>query len=353
MTWLRPVTHILPMAEWRCRRVLPVAGRVLVQRPGHPVKAGDPVAEADLHPRHRLIDVAQALGVPRAKAEAYIRVQEGEQLQEGDVIAERRGVFRRVVRAPVDGEVMLVSDGQVLLREAGNPFTLEAGVPGRVVEVLPGRGVEIALTSALVDGVWGNGRTGHGVLYTLLDTAGEELLPDRILPPLRGSVVLGGYCQDPEVLHRAAELPLRGLILSSLRARLIPLAEQMPFPVVVLEGFGHLPLNARAFKLLGSYNQREVALLAERPNRWEGRRPRVVIPLEMGGAPPAGEADEVRRGQTVRLLRAPYAGQIGTVIGLRPGWTAFPNGVRARAVEVRLEDGARAVVPLNNLEILA
>ncbi len=353
MSWLRPVTHVLPMTEWRHHRVLPVPGRVLVQRPGALVKPGDPVAEAVLQPRHRLIDVARMLGVPREQADAFIRVEEGERLERGDVLAERRGLFRRVVRTPVDGEVVMVGEGQVLLREETQPFTLVAGVPGRVTEVLPGRGVEITATVALVDGVWGNGHVGYGVMQVLTDTPGEELIPDRIVPPLRGSVVLGGFCRDPEVLQRAAELPLRGLILSSLRARLIPVVESLSLPVVVVEGFGHLPMNERAFKLLVSYNQREVGLLAEPMQRRTGVRPRVLVPLDVSAAPPAGEADEVRRGQTVRMLRAPYAGQIGTVVGVRPGWTAFPNGVRARAVEVRLEDGARAVVPLNNLEILA
>jgi hypothetical protein len=60
----------------------------------------------------------------------------------------------------------------------------------------------------------------------------------------------------------------------------------------------------------------------------------------------------LEEGTTVRLTRAPYLGAVGTVAALPSGVVRFPNGVRAPAVDVRLESGERVTVPVANVEVL-
>ena len=43
-------------------------------------------------------------------------------------------------------------------------------------------------------------------------------------------------------------MPLRGLLLGSMTADLQAVAEKMSYPIILIEGFGHLPLNSAAFK---------------------------------------------------------------------------------------------------------
>jgi hypothetical protein len=55
--------------------------------------------------------------------------------------------------------------------------------------------------------------------------------------------------------------------------------------------------------------------------------------------------------QTVRVTRAPNAGQIGRLVNLI-GYAVMPSGIRTQAAEVLMENDLVNVVPLANLEIL-
>jgi hypothetical protein len=111
-------------------------------------------------------------------------------------------------------------------------------MPGMVVTLSGDRGVIIETVGALVQGVWGNNRIDYGLLNILIREPEDILTADRLDVSLRGAILLAGYCKDPEALKAAAGLPVRGLVLSSMEASLVPIAKKMPFPILVLDGFG-------------------------------------------------------------------------------------------------------------------
>ena len=53
----------------------------------------------------------------------------------------------------------------------------------------------------------------------------------------------------------------------------------------VLDGFGAMPMNSAAFKLLTTNNKREVTVNAEHFDRYSGNRPEVIIPLPVSTEP--------------------------------------------------------------------
>ena len=285
---LAPVTHVLPFTTIQRERSLPVPGRVLV-RQGQRVDPSDAVAEATLTPEHLVLDIAKGLALPRDRADEQIQRKAGEQVSEGDVLAGPVGITRRVVRAPRAGRVLIAGNGQILLQVESRPFQLRAGIPGIVVGLILERGVVIENKGALVQGVWGNGRIDYGSLHVLASRPDHALSPDQLDASLRGAVVFAGYCDQAEVLKTAAEAPLKGLILSSMASALIPVAARMPYPIVLIEGFGLLPMNSAAFNLLVSNDRREVALNAEPWDRFTNRRPEVFVPLA-GESRPAEES---------------------------------------------------------------
>jgi hypothetical protein len=57
-------------------------------------------------------------------------------------------------------------------------------------------------------------------------------------------------------------------------------------------------------------------------------------------------------GQTVRMRRPPNAGMIGAISNLHMGLSSLPSGLRARAADVKLENGETVLVPLVNLEVV-
>jgi hypothetical protein len=349
---LAPVLHILPLATITRERTLPVAGKVNVHV-NQRVNPTDVIAEASFAREHVLLDVARTFGVTPNAADKMIKVKEGDRLMQGTLVAESGGLIPRSIKAPRPGRVMITGSGQVLMEVGDSRIELRAGLPGVVTQVLPEKGVVIRTAGALIQGVWGNGRIDNGLMVNLLEKPDDVLNPERLDVSLRGSVILGGHVRDVETLRAAAELPVRGLILSSLLSPLIVTAYQMRYPIIVTDGFGAMPMNSAAFKLLTTNNKREATVNAEHFDRYSGNRPEVIIPLPVSTDPPEPNSFETFSvGQTVRLRRPPSAGAIGTLSLLPAGLSTLPSGLRAPAAEVKLENGETLLVPLVNLEVV-
>jgi hypothetical protein len=346
-----PVTHILPLTFIRRPRLLPVPGRVLVH-PGQRVNATDIVAEGHTLGQHILIDIRRGLAIPTVEeAGKMIERREGEKLKAGDVIAQTKGLLARVVRSPVDGELVAIHRGRVLLEVPGESVRLQAGFAGTVAEVLPERGVILEAHGSLIQGVWGNDRFDQGMLMLIARAADHELTGTQLDVSMRGAVVVGGSCADPEVLKLAEEMPLRGLILSSLSPDLVSLASKVKVPVVVVEGFGKIPYSSTVFKILISSEKRDACLKASANSPYSGDRPEIILPLPAQGEEPSATT-EFKSGQVVRVQGLTLQAQIGTILQIRPGRTRLLSGLSAPAADVRLENNDLVTIPLANLDVL-
>ena len=349
---LASVVHVLPLTTVRRERVLPVSGKILV-RQGQKVSPRDVVAEAAIAPEHLLLNVPRALGITVKEANNLIERIVGEQVEEGDLIAGPIGLTRRVLRAPVAGRIALIQDGKVLLEVDSPPYRLRAGLAGVVADLVADRGAVIESVGALIQGVWGNGRVEFGLMQSKLESPDAVLSKDQIDVSLRGAVILGGHCSDPGVLDNAADIPLRGLILASMSAALVPLALKMPFPVLVLRGFGNQPLDRASYSLLTSNQNREVSVNAVAFDRYAGIRPEVVIPLSASSDPPQpSETQDFDVGKRVRMLRSVDQNSIGTIQRILEQPAVMPSGLRVASAQIELEAGEILTVPLANLEIL-
>lgn len=351
---LADVKKILPLTLIQRERVLPVPGRVVV-RQGQKVTPTDVVAECVLSPKYVMLDVAEGLNVSPEKANSLIKRNVGEEVIEKDVLAGPIGMFQRVVRSPYSGQIKYRGDGKVLIEVGTSPFELQAGIDGVVDKIMPDRGVIIETQGALIQGVWGNGKIDFGILQNLMETPEDELIPGKIDVSMRGTIVLGGYCQDPRVLREAVDAPVKGLILGSMSASLVSLAKKVPYPIVVIDGFGKKALNARAYKLLSTTDKnRDISLNAQAYQPAKGINPEIVIslPAPEGVSPPL-ETDEFTVGQEVYMVNEPYTARIGTLERILPKPIRFSSGIQQNAAEVRLEDTNDLVtVPLANLNTL-
>lgn len=347
---LAPVTHILPLTNIRRMRTLPIPGRVLVH-PGQKVNATDVIAQARVPSGHMVLDIRRGLGIPQASAaERCVVRQQGDHLEKGDVIAESGGMFARIIRAPVEGEIVSIYGGQVLLRVRNTITDVKAGFTGTVSDLVEDRGAIVETNGALVQGAWGNGKIDTGMLLVLAKDPAEELVNTQIEVSMRGAVVLAGHCAKADALRAGNDMQLRGLILSSLSSGLIPVAQGVNYPVLVMEGFGRIPMNEAAFKLLSTNEKRDVSICAIL-NPATGNRPELVIPLLAAGET-APETDSFAYGQTVRIVGAPYTGKLGTIVQVRQGLVSLPNGLKAPAADVQIEQDTRVTVPLANLEVI-
>ena len=347
-----PVNHLIGFASIVRERLLPVKGETLA-RLNQKVSSNDVVAEARFAREHVLLDVARILRVSPNTADRLIKCKMDDRLAAGTEIAAGRGLFSHRVTVPRDGRVVAVGGGQILMEVGEAKIELRAGIPGMVIGVVPDRGVVIQTTGALIQGVWGNGRIDAGQLVNLAESPDGVLTAGRLDVSLRGSVILGGMVKEAETLKAAAELPVRGLILSSIYPSLLHQAREMRYPIVAIDGFGPTPMNSVAYKLLSTNVKRDVTVNAEAYDRYSGSRPEVIIPLPVSSEAPAlREVETFAPGLQVRMRRPPALGMIGSIVAMKPGLTVLPSGLRAQAAEIKLENGETVVAPLVNLEVV-
>ena len=346
---LAKVKHILPNTTIQRERLLPVAGRVLARR-GQKVNTNDVIAEANLVTEHIMIHIAKTLRIPIDEVDKYIDFREGDPVGEDDILAERSvGFGKLIARAPRSGQIVAIQNGQVLIHTDSKPFQLRAGLTGEVTDLVADYGAFVEATGALIQGVWGNGRLDQGVMNVQIGSPDETIASSSFDVSMRGAVVLGGHCDDPNVLIAASDVPLRGLILASMPSTLIPHAQKARCPVIVLEGFGRLAMNEDAFRLLSTNDRRDVIVNAEMHENF----PEIVIPLPpTANIAPLNDVNTFAVGQKVRLITHPAMGRTAIVEEIFPAAAAVESGVFAPAAYVKLEDGQRHTLPLANLEII-
>lgn len=347
---ITPVTHLVPLTYIRRARMLPDKGSVLVNL-NQRVKSTDIVAESSQIGKHKILDVRKALDLwHHDEAEKLMKYKIGEKVEKGDILAQLDGFIPRVVRSPVEGKIVAIHRGQVTIEHSVEKYELSAGIPGTIAEILPDRGVVIESNGALIQGVWGNAQIAHGILNIIDQPVEEELTSAALDLSFRGTIVLGSYVTKPETFKAAQELLLRGLILSSMTSNLIPLAQKSSFPIILMEGFGQVPMNDAAFQLLLTNEKREISVNSE----WDasrGEKPEIFIPLPAQGKP-SQDYSELSSGKTVRITVPPYSGQAATLVTVKPGLFTLPNGKRTTVASVRLSNTQIVNIPIANLDVL-
>lgn len=349
---IAPIGYIQPHIQLRRTRRLESEGEVLVSL-GQAVQANDAIARSTLGGGHLMLDAAKALGLSAPRAQREILRQPGETVEPGDILAGQRKVGARQLRTPLAGTIAAISEGQVLLQISDDRSLLPARVPGQVVAIQPGYGATIEFRGAWVQAVWGNRQLAEGVLHIVGLDNQATLTADLVDMSLRGAVLVAGRCEHAQSLELAAQVPVRGLVLGSLATHLGPVAAKMPYPIVLIEGFGSTAMNSEAFGLLSELQSEIATVNAQKPNPANGERPEVLIPLKDAGIPPEPlPPQSFRAGQTVRVMVGPQKGLLGEILSIALAGALLPNGLRTTTAELVLEDGSQIRAPLVNLELL-
>ncbi len=349
---IAPVTNIQELITVQRNRLLPADGQVLSEI-GDRLEAKDVIAHSNFGNQHIMLDASTALGMSPKRAATFLQRQVGDSIEKGAILAGKRAFAARLLRSPVAGQIVAINGSQLLIQINEESSKLYARMPGKVVRIIPNRGVELKFIGSWIEGAWGNGAFNDGFLHFQSDDPAYTLNADDIDMNLKDSLVIAGHCARKQTLQLASQVPIAGLILGSIATRLIPIAEQMPFPIMLTEGFGEIPMNRLAFKLFNSGAKEKITINAQHENEFENQHPEAFIPIDNAGSPPRSvEAQSFRVGLSVRILSNPYIGEIGEISALMPSSTLYPSGIRAPGAEIVLKDGSATVIPLANLEVL-
>jgi hypothetical protein len=350
-------TRIARLTSVRVERLLPVEGEVLVAA-GDWVEPSDVVARCQSRGEIHVVDVSKALDMPHDRAAELVLKSVGDKVQSGDVLAESKGMLggtRRRCTAPVDGRVTALRKGWILIESSPSTFDLPAQMKGQVSGVLPDLGVVITAVGTLIQGAWGSGGEAEGVLKVAVDRPQKPLLARYLDASCNGTLLVAGRILDRHAVEQAVEAKVRGIIVGSVAAELVPLLQSVPYPALITEGFGDLPMSQEVFALLRNSAGREAMLRTGAETGLSAKRPEVLIPLKVEGAlpPETSGPPSFQVGVLVRGLRAPHFGTTGTVVGLPALAQVMESGVRLAVAEVeRLKDGEVVPIPLTNLELV-
>jgi hypothetical protein len=239
-----------------------------------------------------------------------------------------------------------------------------------VVDVLPGEGAVVEAPVTRVQGIFGVGGEAYGPIVVACAQATEPLTDRDLRPEMRGAIILGGARATSAAIARAVEigasaivtggiddLDLRNLLGFDLGVATTG-SEAVGLTLIVTEGFGEIAMAGRTFALLASRAGALAAVNGATQIRAGVVRPEVVIPWPDDSPPSPAEtpretpAGVLRAGTSVRIIRDPYFGIIGTISGLPGEPRVLGSGSLARVLEVSLADGATVVVPRANVELI-
>jgi hypothetical protein len=339
-------------SEIRRERRLPVPGDVLVNE-GQKVEPLDVIAEAELPDQIHMVDIAAGLDVDVLDVKHFLVRQPGEILYEDDVIAQVEGAIPRLVRTPIAGKFAALHRGKAVLQVGYETLKVQAGIDGVVQSVIPEFGAILVTSGLLLQGVWGNGRMGAGELHILEGSWLTPLDDEMISEVETRQVVAAGQCLDGGVLDNLAGREIAGLIVESLAPGRISEATMLPFPIIVLQGFGMLRPAPFILELLQPHTGQMTCVHGGMGDRLSGERPEVILSLPEGTQVEAlDRRAELRIGQRVRVFSGEKLGQVGKVKALSEELKTFTSGLQLPAAEVQLSDGQQITVPQQNLVIL-
>jgi len=354
------------------KRILPLKGDVVVAV-GDKVSPNSVVARTEIPGPVEPINVANILGVPPEDVAEAMLKKEGEAVEQGEVIARSKsffGLFTSAAKAKISGTIENISHitGQVLLRGAPMPVEVKAYLEGEVTEVFENEGVAVTTWGAFMQGIFGIGGEAYGKIKIVSKTNKDILSEKEIDNSCKGCVIVGGSLVTADGLKKAIAVGAVGIVVGGFNDKdlrdflgydlgvAITGSEGKGISLVVTEGFGEIMMAQKTYDMLKAHAGKLACINGATQIRAGVIRPEVVIPsLEN-----ISKADQVLQqenvglevGSPIRIIREPYFGRLGKVVGLPAPLQKLESESHARVLEAEFPDGTKAIIPRANVEAL-
>jgi len=365
-----PGLKVLKKTVFKKERILPLKGDVLVKE-GDSLNPDTIVASTNLPGNVQMLKVSNILNIDPKDVVEALKVKEGQEIKKGDLIAETSGIFgmfKSSVESPVDGTIESISQstGRVVLREAPIPVEVDAYVKGRVDEVVENEGIILSSNAAFIQGIFGIAGEKRGDLVLVSSSPSEELKADQITSDMKGKILIGGAFLSLEAYKKALSMNVAGIVVGGfnyydLKAILgynlgvaITGTEKLNTALIVTEGFGSIPMSEATHSLLKDNIGNAASINGATQIRAGVIRPEIVIPLNSSNAENDSESkmpEGIQEGSTVRVIRSPNFGKIGTVTSLPSELNKMESETMVRVAEINI-DGTNFLIPRANLEMV-
>jgi hypothetical protein len=201
-----------------------------------------------------------------------------------------------------------------------------------------------------------------------VDKPEEVLTPGNIDKAFKDRVIIGGSMAEYAALEKARDVGAKGVVVGGIEDQdlkrfmgydigvAITGSENVGITVIATEGFGKLRMAERTFQLLKSLSGKKTSMNGATQIRAGVMRPELIVPAD-AKAPTKKKADLSRAsgletGTKVRIIREPYFGLIGKVVGLPVELAQVETEAKVRVLDVELEDKRKVTLPRANVEII-
>jgi hypothetical protein len=228
-------------------------------------------------------------------------------IRQGELI----GLFgSKKLTAPFDGYL----DYTDVLREfveVERKHGLLSGVWGTVDKVIPNKGV--LLKTNMIDIIFAESShiniSGEMVVFpNPMDILEEFYLESYLKNPVGKVVYMGDYVKE-DVIHKAIDLKVGGVICGSTTKHALDIAIANNFALGIVSGFGKMTIPNQVFEFLNKISYRQVF--------FQGERNLLRVPVPPEDKTPTKRDEllikKVEVGDLVQVFQKGYFGKIGTV----------------------------------------
>jgi len=367
-----PGLKVLEYTTVTKQRRLPLPGEILVSE-GEKIPGEKVVARTNLPGNVQTQNVAGLLGILPDEIEESMLKKISDTIKKDEVIAQSKGffgLFKSQVKSPINGAIESISKitGQVILREPPIPVEVIAYIDGEVIEILKNEGVVLRTNGSFIQGIFGIGGETIGALTMAIAKPDEILDEKNIDKAFNNKIIIGGSIVTYDALVKARDVGVKGIVVGGIEDQTLKKfmgydigvaitgAENVGLTLVVTEGFGKMNMAERTFSLLKSLCDKRASINGATQIRAGVMRPEVIVPLEI--APSSKKTVDISTGtgldigMSVRIIREPYFGLIGTVVNLPVELAMIETEAKVRVLEVELADKRTVTLPRANVEII-
>ncbi len=347
---MKPFLRIQKVPKKIITRKLPGKGKIFVEN-GELVTPADLLGEYNQAAGFHIVNTALQLGVAPAKAANYIIRRIGERIYKGEILAERKQLFKKEsdrVYASIDGIIDNINtkNGQVMFKITKRAESIPAGVWGKVINIIDNTSIDIETQVVQIQGKLGRGFDREGSIKVIASK--HEVIKEHMIKEEHaGKILCGGSMLPKAALARAINLGVMGFVTGGVEYQdltAIGTQSDIGITIVALEGFGTIPINTDLYNELLKYENYYCFI--------SGHDNNIIIPLDKTDAKqnPPDEDRSLTINTKVRIVFDQSLGEVGLVTELLPQYK-FRSGIKAAAIKISFNNN-EYIIPQNNIEIV-
>ena len=242
----------------------------------------------DYSTKPKKVNVAKRMDILPKQIKAYMKKNEGDFVYAGDTLASR--IFDKnvalpsFVPSPTTGTVKEVNmeTGIVTVQYDKKPYLLKAGINGKVKKIDEKASAVISYNGITLKGVIGFGAEASGKLKVIAQ-------PSQLDNCRENEILVFATAINHEIIQKAVDKKVSGIIAPSVSSADLVLFigkeigvaltgnEDIPFPLIITEGFGKFEMSGKYLDTLKKYNGKDIYINGHTQIRAGVTRPKIII----------------------------------------------------------------------------